>query len=523
MATRDGNGSTLSRGAVVVSLRAFTAFGVLGALALPLQAQLNEDRPDFEQQLSYALVRNAKQLCSVIFVVGRTPEQAMKIGDITRWEGLNAWWRWHKIDVRIDLERKRVTLARYPAPPRTAVFHESQGCIMLPAGEDRVFFDPIAVPPKLPPADQTPWPMGDAPDGKKVVGIKPAAVEAALDSAFKDNNPEAGERGWVVLHDGLIVGERYAPGYDKNTRNLSFSAGKSIEATLVGILVRDGHLNVNDRAPIAEWAAPDARSLITIQNLMNMASGLACNNYGQEHPLHFTPQDHHSIGYNDGIDAVQASISVPLRFVPGKTYRYLNCDLLAVGKIVRQAVEQAYDVEYLAFPQRYLFDKIGARNSVLEPDPYGNFLLNGHNYISTRDWARFGQLYLQDGLFNGERVLPEGWAKFVATPSPANRGYGAFFWLATARSGLPRDAYWASGAEGNQTVILPSHGVVVAKNAWSPVKDFNRLVRMIADAVVKAPSDCQNNGWRAYGFDNENQCVTYVDKRGSTPLGPIAP
>ena len=523
MATRDGDGSKQGRSAWVVRLWGFAIPGMLGAFALPAEAQLYEDRPDFEQQLSYALVRNAKQLCSVIFVVGRTPEQAMKIGDVTRWEGLNEWWRWHKIDVRIDLERKRVTLARYPAPPRTAVFHESQGCTMLPAGEDRVFFDPIAVPPKLPPADQTPWPMGDAPDGKKVVGIKQAAVEAALDSAFKNNDPEAGERGWVVLHDGLIVGERYGTGYDRNTRNLNFSATKSVEATLVGILVRDGHLNVNAPAPIAEWAAPDARSLITIKNLMNMAGGLACNNYDQTHPLHFTPQDHHSIGYNDGVDAFQASISVPLRFVPGTVYRYLNCDVLAVGKVIRETVEREYDVEYLAFPQRYLFDKIGVRSFVLEPDPYGNFLMMGHSYASTRDWARFGQLYLQDGVVNGERILPEGWAKFVATPSPANRGYGAFFWLATPRDSLPQDTYYANGAEGQRAVVLPSHGVVVARQAWSPVKDFNRLVRRIADAVVQTQSDCRNNGWRAYGFDGERQCVSYVEARGARPLGPIAP
>jgi CubicO group peptidase (beta-lactamase class C family) len=499
------------------------ALTCLVARPLPAEAQLNEDRDDFVEQLSMALVRNAKQLCSVIFVVGRTPEQAMTIGDVTRWERLNEWWRWHKIDVRVDKERKRVTLGRYPAPPRTAAFNGSQGCTMLPVGEDRVFFDPIDTPPNLPAAATTPWPMGDALDGKKVVGINQAKVVAVLDSAFKDNNPERGERGWVVLHDGLIVGERYGQGYDKTIRNLSFSAGKSILATLVGIVVADGHLKVTDQAPIPEWKAPDARSLITIKNLMNMSSGLACNNYDQTHPLHFTPQDHHSIGYNEGINAVQAAIRVPLRFIPGTVNRYLNCDVLAVGKIVREVVEKKYSIDWLAFPQRALFDQIGARTFVIEPDPYGNLLFQGHDYASTRDWARLGLLYQQRGVFNGKRVLPEGWDTFVSTPSPANAGYGAFFWLATPTSGIPSDAYYMSGAEGQTTMVMPSHGVVIARHAWSPVKDFNSLARLIADAVIKTQNDCANTGFRDFGFESERHCVTYIADRGPTPAGPLAP
>lgn len=488
--------------------------------ATPARAQLDPDRPDFVAQLTMALVRNAKQLCSVVFVVGRSPKEAMAIGDVTRWESLNAWWRWDKIDVNVDTVRKRVTLARYPAPPRTAVYNESQGCSMLPAGEDRVFFNPVVVRPNLPPLDATPWPMGDAPNRKKPVGIDVAKVTLALDSAFKNNNPEEGERGWVVLHDGVIVGERYGTGYNKNTRNLAFSAAKSVLATLVGVVVGDGHIKVDDRAPISEWKEPsDPRSQITLRNLMNMSGGLACNNYNQTHPLHFTPEDHHSISYNEGINGVQASIQVPLRFTPGTTYRYLNCDVLATVKVVRQIVEAKYNMDWLAFPQRALWDKIGVRNFIVEPDPYGNFLFNGHDYAPVRDWARLGLLYQQKGMFNGKRVLPEGWDTFVSTPSKASANYGAFFWLANAQSRLPKDAYYMSGAEGNTVLIMPSHGVVIAKHAWSPVMNFNGIARMIADAVIKTPSDCANFG--TYGFDGESQCSTYVNQRGAPPAGPM--
>ena len=489
----------------------------LGTLTLGVRPDTAEAQAITEQQLSMMLVRNAKQLCSAIFVVGRSPEEAMATGDVIRWALLRPdWWDWDEIYTRVDMENKRVTLARYPAPPRSAVFNGRQGCSMLPAGEDEVFFEPTDATPQLPPADHTPWPMGDVTAGQKVRGVNQAAVEAVLDAAYEDNDPERGERGWVVLHDGVIVAERYASGYDMHTRNLSFSAGKSIQSTLVGILVHDGHLDVNDPAPISEWEAPDARSLITIKNLLQMASGLDCNNFGLTHPLHFTPENHHSIGYNDGVDAFQASVAPTLRFVPGTVNRYRNCDMLAVGGIVRETVEREYDIDYLAFPQRALFDRIGARDFIIEPDPYGNFLLNGHNYGTTRDWARFGLLYQQDGVFNGERILAEGWADFVSTPSDANPGYGAFFWLATDEDKRPRDAFWASGSEGQQIVVLPSHGVVIARNAWSPTNSgsvFDGFVAEIADAVVGTESDCRSSGWRDYGFEGESQCLVYLEHR----------
>jgi len=480
----------------------------------PPSARAQDDTAASVQQTSQMLARNAKQLCSVIFVVGRTAEEAMAIGDVTRFERLSDVWDWDEVDIHVDMERQRVTLEQQSAPRRTAVFNEGQGCTMLPEGEEQIFFQPVDVTPNLSPADEMLWPLGDITTGQEVRGINRSALEGLLDSVFRDTDPEEGERGWVILHDGLIAGERYAPGYDRNTRNLSFSAGKSILTTLVGILVRDGHLNVDDHAPIREWQAPDARSQITIRDLLHMASGLDCMSYGFTHPLHFTPENHHAIGYNDGVNAVEASVAPLLRFIPGTVNRYRNCDLLAVGEIVRQVVEREYDVEYLAFPQRYLFDQIGVRTAVIEPDPYGNLLLNGHNYLSTRDWARWGLLHIQGGVFEGQRILPEEWVAFVSTPSSANPGYGAFFWLATSDSGLPPGTYWASGAEGNQTFVIPSHGLVVARNAWHSPLDFSALMVEIANTVVKTPLECARSGWRTFGFDGEEDCRRYVEDRG---------
>jgi len=466
------------------------------------------------EQLSMMLARNAKQLCSVVFVVGRSPEEAMAIGDVIRFDLLRDDWDWSRVDVQVDLARKAVTLAQDPAPPRTAVYHPGQGCTMLPTASNVVRFEPVDVTPDLPPAAQTPWPMGDRTDGQNPRGIDVAVVRAVLDEVFSENDPEEGERGWVVLHDGAVAGEGYGRGYDMHTRNLSFSAGKSVLSTLIGIVVGDGHLDPDAPAPIPEWAAPDARSLITLRNLMQMSSGLDCNNFNLTDPRHFTPENHHSIGYNDGVDAVAASVAPLLRYVPGRVNRYRNCDLLAAGQVLRSTVEREYPVPYLAFPQRYLFDRIGIRTAVIEPDPYGNLLLNGHNYMTTRDWARWGLLYLQDGVFNGARILPRGWAEFVSTPASSNPEYGAFFWLPGTESPLPRDSYWASGAEGNQTVIIPSYGLVIARNAWSPSRDFETVVSEIAAAVIRSRSDCDGRGWRAYGFDEEAECQAYVARRG---------
>ena len=162
--------------------------------------------------------------------------------------------------------------------------------------------------------------------------------------------------------------------------------------------------------------------------------------------------------------------------LPDAAFRYRNSDPLTLGRIVRQTVEAAGE-EYLTFPQRALFDRIGARNYVLETDAWGNFIMTGYDYGSAWDWARFGLLHLWDGVWEGERILPEGWAEFVSTPAPGaqREEYGGLFWLNRngGLSRVPLDAYWPSGYMGQMTMIIPSREMVVVRLGPSPGGDLD--------------------------------------------------
>ncbi len=170
--------------------------------------------------------------------------------------------------------------------------------------------------------------------------------------------------------------------------------------------------------------------------------------------------------------------------------RYRNCDPLLIGYILKQALE-ARGESYLEFPRRYLFDKLGIRHMVLETDAWGNFIMTGFDYGSGRDWARLGLLMVQDGVWQGERLLPKGFTEFVSTPAPAwdPPRYGGLFWVnATGRTNLPKSAYNMAGQGGQHVFIVPSHGLVIVRlghqagdRALGP--NLRKALGLIMDAI----------------------------------------
>jgi CubicO group peptidase (beta-lactamase class C family) len=230
--------------------------------------------------------------------------------------------------------------------------------------------------------------------------------------------------------------------------------------------VKDGTYTLEQPAPVPLWQKPgDPRAAIRNIDLLRMSAGLKF--VGNQEPGGSptnTVLDHYYI-YTGGIDAFDFSITRPLEVPPNTQGRYRNCDPLTIGYLVKLAVQKRGQ-EYLTWPQRMLFDRIGIRRQVLETDPYGNFLLTGYDYGTARNWARLGQLYLQDGLWQGQRILPEGWTTFVSTLAPAWRTpvYGGFFWInGDGNWNLPRDTYLAAGAGGQNTWIVPSHDLVIVR------------------------------------------------------------
>jgi CubicO group peptidase (beta-lactamase class C family) len=403
---------------------------------------------------------SAKVLCSAVFVSGRDPNDAATNGGFWFMPDGEA----DKVTWTVDRQQKSVT-TRLGELARTARFYGDQGCIIDRPGKTGIEFTPVAVKTRLPDAMSQDWPMGDRlPDGPMPSDVDHAKVVQALDTAFDD--PAALTAGMVVVHRGRIVGERYRAGITRDTQLESWSMGKSITSTLFALLVKDGTYTLEQRAPVPEWQTPgDPRRAIRNMDLLRMSSGLR---FIATQDPDYTPvkgyPDHFYI-YTGAVDAFDYSVNVPLQFPVNAEGRYRNCDPLTIGRLVKQAVVKRGE-EYLTFPQRALFDRIGIRRQVLETDPYGNFLLTGYDYGTPRNWARLGMLYLQDGMWQGRRILPEGWSKFVSTPAPAWKTptYGGLFWInGTGQWNLPKDAYFMAGAGGQWTFIIPSHQLVVVR------------------------------------------------------------
>jgi CubicO group peptidase (beta-lactamase class C family) len=275
--------------------------------------------------------------------------------------------------------------------------------------------------------------------------------------------------------------------------------GKSLTATLMGVLIQQGAYDLSQPAPIPEWqAANDPRAAIRIRDLLNMSSGLRIK--ALEDP-DYDPEGtypDHLYFYTGAVNAFHYAATRPPQWPAGKVGRYRNTDPVLTNYLIRLAVEKRGE-EYLSFPRRALFDKLGIRTFVIETDPFGNFLTQGYDFASARDWARLGNLYLQDGVWNGERILPEGFVNFVSTLAPAwvadhNPVYGGFFWInGDGAYPVPRDAFFMSGAGGQKTMIIRSHDLVVVrlghdKGQDEGVASFKRALALLMQAVPPVSS-----------------------------------
>jgi CubicO group peptidase (beta-lactamase class C family) len=269
----------------------------------------------------------------------------------------------------------------------------------------------------------------------------------------------------------------------------SWSMGKSIAGSLIGLLLNDGAFRLEDPAPIPEWrkTPDDPRAKIRIMDLMRMSSGLRFSRGSPED----NPGYHdHDLPYTGAIDAVEFVASRPLQFDPNTFGRYRNTDPLLLGYIVRETIRKRGE-EYLTYPQRALFDKLGMRDQRLETDPYGNFLITGYDYGTARNWARLGMLYLNDGVWMGKRMFPEGFVKFVSTPAPAWRTptYGGMVWVnGDSAWALPRDAYAFKGAGEQDVFIVPSHDLVIVRMGHYPgarigARNLRRAHELLMEAI----------------------------------------
>jgi CubicO group peptidase (beta-lactamase class C family) len=432
----------------------------------------------------------AKIMCSAVFVTGLDPDFAAEnVGYFTSPYAERA-----KVGKPvIDRERKEVHITEPSGVVRTARYLGDQGCVTLPIEKNAVSFTPVKIERRLPNRSTRWWPTGDVlPRDPPPGELDSARVKRAVDAAFR--SPEGMTAAFVVTWRGRVIGERYGENITMRTPLEGWSMGKSVTAALMGVLLRQGAYELWQPAPIPEWQGPgDPRAGIRIADLLHMSSGLRIK--APEDPDYDpsgTYPDHLYL-YTGGINSFQYAATRPLQWPPGTVGRYRNTDPVLVNYLIRLAVEKRGE-EYLSFPQRALFDRLGIRTMVIETDPFGNLLTQGYEFASARDWARLGNLFLQDGVWKGERILPEGYVKFVSTLAPAWKAdkrpvYGGFFWInGDGRFPVPRDAYYMSGAFGQKTLIIPSHDLVVVrlghdKGADPGTEDLSKALALLMEAV----------------------------------------
>ncbi|MGC2834200.1 MAG: serine hydrolase [Methylocella sp.] len=434
------------------------------------------------------------QLCSATFVAGLDPDEFYNEAIKPKLGPIGALLRYE-----VDRQQREVRTSLAGLVHSRAVHDGPFGCRVLHPGREARFFqgeagdrEPLVVSPSSIAGFGTVTPVNDK-------------LSQALDHAFaeSESGPRRFTKAVVVLHRGRVVGERYAPGVTPATPLIGWSMTKSVTNALLGILVRNGKLDMQEPAPIAEWSAKpgDPRRSITPDQLLRMVSGLGC---GQSLKTGFTTIfDADTQMEYDMADQSAFAANASLRANPGSEWRYTNCNFILLSRIIRDAV--GGDAKSSRkFIERELFAPLGFEQATLEYDSAGVPLGTIHLWASARDWARFGLLYLRDGVAErGQRILPEGWVDYSArlTPQSANEyGYGAGFWTqrgnsAAARvriaAGFPDDSFMAKGSQGQYAIVVPSHDLVIVKLGWAytPHDDHVAVERLVRETMAALQSE----------------------------------
>ncbi|MEM9055442.1 MAG: serine hydrolase, partial [Pseudomonadota bacterium] len=366
-------------------------------------------------------------------------------------------------EARIN-ERKRLVSVQFDEalPPRVAAWRPGIGCSLLPVGADpeMTAWLPSFAAESGEESRDTSTALGDnvtLTDNTFALDLLGIPISFAFDGATYGEGSRTSAV--VIVHKGQVVGEQYGRGVDSNTPQRTWSVAKSLTSTLIGAAIQQGLLGLDNEAIIADFnKGGDPRRAITLRHVLNMASGLESGTRGSR-------TDRIYFGGASALDHLAAR---SLEAVPGERFKYSNYDTLLAMRSLREALND--DARYYAFPYNAVLNKIGALHTTLETDWHGDFMSSSQVWMTARDMARLGQLYLQDGIWGGERILPDYWVDFVTTPSNAQPerdfGYAGSFWLIGGVDEAPADAFAGLGNRGQYLVIVPSRDLVIVRRGY---------------------------------------------------------
>lgn len=418
-----------------------------------------------------ATAYSAKIVCSNHFLAGRDGQQVLALDVQAPGHPILKY-----IAIDVD-ERAQTVSARLLGlfGQGRAIYREGLGCTTVPGGAEPVAMAP---PPQATAAGMGgPWPQGG-----RVEPSQEPALAAILDDPAMIG---PGMRAVVVVHEGRIVGERYGDGFAADTPLLGWSMTKTVTAAIIGTLVREGRLSLDQDSLFEGWNG-DERGAITLADLMAMSSGLEFNeDYGDV-------TDVTRMLYLEA-DMAGFAADKQLAGPVGATFSYSSGTTILLSRIWQDAF--ADPAQALAWPRQALFSPLGMTSAVMEPDAAGTLAGSSYLYATARDWARFGEFLRGDGVWAGRRILPEGFVSWMREAAPASGGeYGrGQLWLhgpgggvvADAGFDLPGDTFWLLGHDGQSVAVVPSRGLVVVRLgltpsglAYKPQKMVEALVRL---------------------------------------------
>ncbi len=408
----------------------------------------------------------AKEVCSCTFIAERS-EVITKKEDV-------GYFPINLATYSIDYENKTVKSNIFGFAPELAVYRPNLGCALVhdvttEEVQNQSFTLPLVV------LDTTlPFPFGNYISDEIPTSINTKKLKHAMDFAMNSK----GTRAALVVYKGQIIGERYRKGFNQNSKHLGWSISKSITNALYGIMVKKGIVNVDSTANFASWT--DERQYIKIEDLLQMNSGLEWNEE------YYNISDVTTMLFKkDDLGAYAANATVDSK--PAKDWKYSSGTSNILAEIMEKRI--ANQDAYWIFPYMELFNKIGAQSMVLEADASGTYVGSSYSWGTARDWARLGQLYLNDGLWNDERIFPSGWVQYSTTPAEGSEGnYGAQIWLNTNGKylkGCPKDLYNFSGFNGQNITIIPSKNLVILRFGLNTIEplDYAAFVKKVAAAV----------------------------------------